>query len=37
MLNYTGLRKRDSYNEIISYLQTDQPKIKYPNINATFY
>ena len=36
MINYTGLRKRDSYNEIINYLQTDQPKIKYPNRNATF-
>ena len=36
MTNYTGLRKRDSYNEIINYLQTDQPKIKYPNRNASF-
>ena len=35
MINYTGLKKRDSYNEIINYLQTDQPKIKYPNRNAT--
>ena len=36
MINYTGLRKRDSYNEIINYIQTGQPKIKYPNRTATF-
>ena len=36
MINYTGLRKRDSYNEIINYIQTDQPIVKYPNRKASF-
>ena len=35
MINYTGLRKRDSYNEIINYIQTDQPTVKYPNRKAS--
>ena len=36
MINYTGLRKRDSYNEIINHIQTDQPTVKYPNRKASF-
>ena len=36
MLNYTGLRKKESYNEILNYIQTDQTIIKYPNRKATF-
>ena len=34
-LNYDGLRKRDTYEEIIDYLLYDQEKIKYPNRLAT--
>ena len=30
------LRKRPTYNEVIDYLENDQPKIKYPNRQATF-
>ena len=30
-LNYDGLRKRDTYDEIIDYLQNKQEKISYPN------
>ncbi len=37
MINYTGLRNRDSYNEIINYIQTDQPIVKYPNRKASFF
>ena len=36
MLNFAGLRKRDSYNEIVNYIETDQTKMKYPNRSATF-
>ena len=35
MINYTGLRKKESYNEILNYIQTDQPTVKYPNRKAT--
>ncbi len=31
-----GLRKRPTYNEVIDYLEREQPKIKYPNRKATF-
>ena len=31
-----GLRKRPSYDEVIDYLETEQPKIKYPDRRATF-
>lgn len=34
-LNYNGLRKRDSYDEIVDYL-SDQPKLVYPNRKASF-
>ena len=30
-INYNGLRKRDTYDEIIDYLQNKQEKISYPN------
>ena len=30
-INYKGLKKRDSYDEIVSYIKTDKTKIKYPN------
>ena len=36
MINYTGLRKKESYNEILNYIQTDQPTVKYPDRKATF-
>jgi len=35
-VNYSGLRKRDSYDEIVKYIQTDPTKIRYPNRQATF-
>jgi len=31
-----GLRKRPTYNEVINYLENEQPKIKYPDRRATF-
>jgi len=30
-VNYDGLRKRESYNEIVDYLENKQEKINYPN------
>ena len=36
MINFTGLRKRDSYNDIVNYINTEQPLLKYPNRQATF-
>ena len=30
-VNYDGLRKRDTYNELIDYLQFKQEKIIYPD------
>ena len=35
MINFTGLRKRDSYNEFVNFIQHDKSKIKYPNRDAT--
>ena len=29
--NATGLRKKDTYEQMIDYLQNDQELIKYPN------
>ena len=37
MLNFAGLRKRDSYDEIVNYIETDQTKMNYPNRSATFF
>ena len=31
-----SLRKRPTYNEVVNYLENDQPKIKYPDRRATF-
>ena len=31
-----GLRKRPTYNEVVDYLELEQPKIKYPDRRATF-
>ena len=34
-VNYKGLKRRDTYDEIVQFIETDQTKIKYPNRNAT--
>ena len=34
-LNYDGLKRRKTYEELIEYLQYDQPKIKYPDRTAS--
>jgi hypothetical protein len=31
-----SLRKRPTYNEVVDYLENEQPKIKYPDRTATF-
>ena len=31
-----SLRKRPTYNEVVNYLENEQPKIKYPDRRATF-
>ena len=36
MLNLSGLRKKDSYDQILNFTQTDKTKAKYPNRAATF-
>ena len=36
MLNFEGLSKREPYNEIVHYIQAEQPKLKYPNRSASF-
>ena len=36
MIYYKGLSKRNSYDETVNYIQKDQPKIKYPNRQASF-
>ena len=36
MINLKGLRNRESDNEIVHYIQHEQPKLNYPNINASF-
>ena len=35
IVNKVGLRKRESYDEIVNYIQTDKRKIKYPDRKAT--
>ena len=35
-INYDGLRKKDTYNELIDYVMNKQKKIKYPNRTAKF-
>ena len=36
MLNFSGLKKKDSYGEILNFVQNDKTKAKYPNRLATF-
>ena len=35
-INYNGLRKRESYDELVNYIETDPNKMRYPNRTATF-
>jgi hypothetical protein len=35
-INYSGLRKRESYDDLVRYIEKDPNKIKYPNRTATF-
>ena len=35
MLNYKGLRKQQSFDGLIDYLENHQEKVKYPNRIAT--
>ena len=35
MINYTGLKQRGSYDEVVNFIQKDKTKIKYPNRDAT--
>lgn len=35
-INYNGLKKRQTYDELVNYIETDPNKIKYPNRSATF-
>ena len=30
-VNYKGLRRRESYDEVVSIIENDQAKIRYPN------
>ena len=35
-VNYNGLRKRESYDEIVNIIEDPKDKIKYPDRRATF-
>ena len=35
-INYDGLRKKETYDELIDYVMNKQEKIKYPNRTAKF-
>ena len=35
-INYSGLRKRESYDDLVRYIERDPNKIRYPNRSATF-
>ena len=35
-INYNGLRRRESYDDIVKYIETDPDKIRYPNRKASF-
>ena len=35
-INYQGLRKRETYDELVDYLLDKQPRIVYPDRRATF-
>ena len=30
-LNYEGMKRRETYDEVVDYIQNKQEKIKYPN------
>ena len=30
-VNYNGLKKRESYDEIVATIENDKTKVKYPN------
>ena len=34
-VNYNGLKKRESYDDLVRYIETDPTKIKYPDRRAT--
>ena len=34
MINYTGLKKRKSYDKMVNFIENDKTKIKYPNRDA---
>ena len=36
-INYNGLKKRNTYDEIVNVIETDKTKIKYPDRRATRY
>ena len=36
-VNYNGLKKRNTYDEIVNVIETDKTKIKYPDRRATRY
>ena len=36
-INYNGLKKRNTYDEIVNVVETDKTKIKYPDRSATRY
>ena len=36
MVNYTGLKRRSSYDEFVNYINTEQPLLKYPSRYASF-
>jgi hypothetical protein len=35
-INYNGLKRRELYDDIVRYIETDPNKIKYPNRQASF-
>jgi len=36
MVHYTGLKRRSSYDELVNYINTEQPLLKYPSRYASF-
>ena len=34
-MNYNGLRKRSTYNELVDFIEEDTLRIKYPDRRAT--
>ena len=36
-INYTGLKKRNTYDEIVNVIENDKTKIKYPDRRASTY